>query len=368
MWPSSLLMTVVILAVMIPTPTISLSMPAECKVASSFNIASTINSQTTIWGFIKNAEVGTFLKVNYYAEDTLAYKTTTCNHTHVTTVINNKRDNEESSTAVSWPVCSAWHQFLLEVQQETLTITDDRNNTWINTKFKSSTARLEVFMDYFRNSCITLTPVREVERGVPLHIAAPQGSDALHLTLAGKSNTQLQVTVGNVNLPLGQLFSSQPYHRLNVKSIHGASPAVVYEGVWETVVDVGCDLSTFSLVSADGNFTLMQHSDLLLHCYKELPTINPDHLCYYSLTLVLLWVAAVGNIIVHFSLRRFFRQQHELSTTTIGPGNLLTENHLAGESFLQRPASHPHNSTYPDCSDAVYDEIDDTLSRRQAHQ
>ena len=130
---------------------------SDCNVASSFNTTLTSNNKisNTFWGFIKNDKSSTLLKVNLYEDGIILYTSITCNHTHVTTVVNNLKDNEESSTAVSWPVCSAWRQFQLEVHHETLTITDDRNNIWINTTVKSSSTALEVVMDYFNSSCIT---------------------------------------------------------------------------------------------------------------------------------------------------------------------------------------------------------------------
>ncbi|XP_045131413.1 uncharacterized protein LOC123516247 [Portunus trituberculatus] len=182
-----------------------------------------------------------------------------------------------------------------------------------------------------------------------------------------KSNTQLQVTVGNVNLPLGQLFSSQPYHRLNVKSIHGASPAVVYEGVWETVVDVGCDLSTFSLVSADGNFTLMQHSDLLLHCYKELPTKwhwsgSPFFTSVFLSGAVGILVFVITSCFCHFKMKRSSLLKNQQKTADISK---VTNTNIRAEvksSLYLEPLPPPTIMPPKSCSTSatpVYENLED---------
>ncbi|KAG0713503.1 hypothetical protein GWK47_016112 [Chionoecetes opilio] len=197
-------------------------------------------------------------------EDGYPYKSIKCSHTHInTTNTADPHNNEVTSEDVSWPVCSAWHQFLLAVHHNnTLTIADDHNNTWVNTSIRSSTLNLLVTVNHLSSSCITQTPVWEVEGGIPKDIVVPHCADALHFSLQATTPVTPLLTVGNVSLPLSQLSPAQPRLRLTVKSTPGVAPRVVSVDVWRTVVEVGSASSTFSLSSPKDTFTLLQHLHL----------------------------------------------------------------------------------------------------------
>ncbi|KAG0729611.1 hypothetical protein GWK47_029974 [Chionoecetes opilio] len=144
----------------------------------------------------------------------------------------------------------------------TLTIADDHNNTWVNTSIRSSTRYLQVTVNHLSSSCITQTPVWEVEGGIPKDIVVPHCADALHFSLQASSPVTPLLTIGNVSLALSHLSPAQPRLRLTVKSTPGVAPRVVSVDVWRTVVEVGSASSTFSLSSPKDTFTLLQHLHL----------------------------------------------------------------------------------------------------------
>lgn len=293
------------------------TVPKECYVQHSINHSVWNNKslEASFWGNVKNDHPFMEMKLKKNT-DIMDHFIVTFNLTHVKVHEVTTSDTTPVSVEVMpGLVCQGWRLFRLVLSgSKLLTVTDDHNTTWIDREFNSSVSNLEITVDNFNSSCITLTPIWHVVKGtlVNMTLPSPQQQEDLRFTLLSKvDNAKPKFLIGKDTVNLDMVLPRIPTH-LRLKQTPGAVPGKVAANTWEQVIEIGNTTSVG--VRASGDILILQH----LGCRVcPLSAGEEDCCCIPDFVLAFMWIAAVSSVVTYLSLKRIF----ELITNQVPSDN-----------------------------------------------